>query len=411
MPDPPDNVVASDFRPTPSRARRSTLVADLGFVMIGWTTVLVPALILDVKAAYDQPDAGIGLFFFVLALANMSGPIGGGLLAERIGTRVTLPAGAGLLAFGLAALALAPSWPLFLLAAIPVGIGGGVIDGGMNAVVLALSPASRGNALNRLHLFFALGASVGPVVIGLLASRGVAWQAIVFGSGFAAIVLMGLVVTADLPSGRPVPAGAGSPGGAGPRTRSFAPLVLLSLAIGSYVASEIGVSNWLVRFLEAAPQSVATGTLGAFWAGIAVGRLVSSRIADRFDPIGYAATCAFGASVALLAAVLVPALPLAVVLFALTGLLSGPVYPMIMAIAGRLYPSRLSAVSGWLATAAVAGSLVYPPLIGVISDSVGITAGMLGLGMLGLAAGAALVSAAVVARRRGLLAETARVAG
>jgi fucose permease len=381
--------------PRPSQTRRTVLVAYAGFLLIGWTTVLVPTLIVQVKGAFDQSDTGMGGFFFVMALANMTGPLGGGLLAERIGTRVTLPAGAMLLTLGLAGLALAPTWPVFLLAALPVGVGGGVIDGGMNAVVLALSPHARGNALNRLHLFFAAGASIGPVLIGWLLGLGAAWQGIVLGTGGGAAVLAVLVVTSELPSGRPAPAESSDAGARASRRRqgrlALAPLAFLSLGIGAYVASEIGVSNWLVRFLEAAPVGVATGTLGAFWAGIAVGRLVSSRIADRFDPVGYAAACAFLAAVALLAAVLVPVLPLSIVLFALSGLFSGPVYPMIMAIAGRLYPNRLSAVSGWLATAAVAGSLVYPPLVGVIADGVGITAGMLGLGLLGLVAAGALV--------------------
>ncbi len=389
--------------PRPSPARRTVLVAYAGFLLIGWTTVLVPSLIIQVKGTFGQSDTGMGGFFFVMALANMTGPLGGGLLAERIGTRVTLPVGAMLLMLGLIGLALAPGWPVFLLAALPVGVGGGVIDGGMNAVVLALSPHARGNALNRLHLFFAVGASIGPVLIGWLLGWGAAWQGIVLGTGAGAAVLAVLVVASDLPSGRrppPEPSDVDAPAAGRRRARlAVAPIAFLSLGIGAYVASEIGVSNWLVRFLEAAPLGVATGTLGAFWAGIAVGRLVSSRLADRFDPVGYAATCAFVAAVTLLGAVLVPVLPLSIVLFALSGLFSGPVYPMIMAIAGRLYPNRLSAVSGWLATAAVAGSLVYPPLVGVIADEVGITAGMLGLGLLGLVAAGALVVAGVTGER------------
>ena len=93
-----------------------------------------------------------------------------------------------------------------------------------------------------------------------------------------------------------------------------------------------------------------------------------------------------------------PILPVSVVLFTLTGLFSGPVYPMIMVIAGRLYPSRLSAVSGGLAAAAVAGALVYPPLIGLISVEIGIVVGMLGLGVLAIASGFALLAANLVGR-------------
>ena len=78
------------------------------------------------------------------------------------------------------------------------------------------------------------------------------------------------------------------------------------------------------------------------------------------------------------AAVAAPTLPLSIALFALTGLAFGPVYPMIMAIGGALYPNRIAAVTGALAGAAVVGGIIYPPLMGLISDEAGIALAMYG---------------------------------
>ena len=68
-------------------------------------------------------------------------------------------------------------------------------------------------------------------------------------------------------------------------------------------ASEIGVSNWLVRFLETASIGLATSALALFWGCLALGRLVSARLGDRFDHARFAATSALAASAALVAAV------------------------------------------------------------------------------------------------------------
>ena len=59
------------------------------------------------------------------------------------------------------------------------------------------------------------------------------------------------------------------------------------------------MSNWLVRFLEPAPLTTATTALSLYWAGIAVGRLLAARFADRFDHVLFAATSSAAMSVAL----------------------------------------------------------------------------------------------------------------
>ena len=64
---------------------------------------------------------------------------------------------------------------------------------------------------------------------------------------------------------------------------------------------------------------------------------------------------------------------------------------MIMAIGGDRYPGRSAAVGGLLAGAAVVGSIVYPPVMGFLSVTVGLKVAMLGTAVLGLACASALV--------------------
>jgi len=384
-------------RPDPvtrSRNDRARLTGYATFVLIGWTGLLVPSLIRSLEHELNQTDAGIGVFYLLYAAGYALGSFAGGFLAERFGRHWVLTLGAAAHGIGLIALGLSPGWAVFLALAAPTAFGAGVIDGGFNGLFLDLFTTGRGRALNSLHLFFGVGALAAPLTIGLLTEVGLGWRWIIAGTGIAAGLLAIAIYSLRIPSGRrevaarPGPAvveeRAGSESIGQPASarrlgfRRSIPLLILGFAIAAYVASEIGVSNWLVRFLEEAPLVVATASLSLFWGGLAIGRLVSARISDRFDHARFAATAAGIAALALVGAVLIPSLPLSIALFALVGFAYGPVFPLIVVVGGERYPARASAVSGILVGLAVVGGIIYPPAMGFISVAYGLSVAMLG---------------------------------
>jgi fucose permease len=392
-----------------ARPQVAGVLAATSFVLVGWTALLVPSLIRSLEDTFQQSDAGIGLFYLLFSVAWAAGSYGGGLLTERQGRRKVLTLGAALIAIGLIGEGLAQDWSAFLIAGIPAGLGAGTIDGGGNGLVLDLFPDSRGRALNLLHLFFSVGALAAPAAIGPMVESGVSWETIVIASGVAAVPISLLFATVAMPSGqrvvesatRPVGRIAATIGeGPGPsRPRLSAPLILLGLAIAMYLASQVGVSSWLVRFLEPAPLSTATFALSLYWAGIAIGRLVSSVLADRFDYSRFTVACSIGLAIAILGAVVVPSVPASIALFAVAGVLSGPIFPMIVAIGGASNPNRTAAVAGFLNGTAVAGTIVYPPIMGFLSVTVGLGVAMLGNVMLALGCAGAIVLAGRSARQ------------
>lgn len=367
--------------PSSSRPVTAAILGCAALMLVGWTGLLVPALIRSIERDFGQTDAGIGIWLFLDAVAYVAGSMLGGLLTERFGRRIVLGTAVLLMALGLAGLATVPSWGLFLAFGIPFGFGSGAIDGGTNGLILELYPASRGRALNVLHLFFSLGALGSPLVVGRLAEAGMTWQSIVLGSAFPAMVLVVLLAVAELPSGRH----ARVPGASGPRIRLAVPLVALAFAIGCYVASEVGVSDWLVQFLATASIGLATSALALFWGCLALGRLVSAKVSDRFDHARLAAIASLTAGLALIAAVLVPSLPASILLFGAAGFAYGPIYPLIMAVAGDRFPDRSAAVSGFLAGCAVIGAIIYPPIMGFLSVGAGLGVAMIGAAILAMA--------------------------
>ncbi len=400
--------------PGPGLAPPGRGVVVLGyaaFLLLGWASLIVPSLIRDVQAAFGQSDAGMGLAYLLNALLYVTGTLSVGLLAGRLPRRLLLGAGPGLVAVGLVTIAVAGTWPAFLAGYLVMGLGAGLIDAGVNAMFIDLF-AGRAAMLNRLHLFFALGALTAPLAVGLAASAGVAWQAVAIATALIAAPVALALATRRVPATHPpdaVPEPAGAPvrGAAAPARHAGGrvagvplPLLLLAVAIGCYVAAELGISSWLVRYLEDAPVTVATLALSLFWGALGLGRFVSSLVADRIGAVAFATTSSIVCGAAILAALVAPAVPLAIACFAVAGFAAGPVYPSIMAIAGALHPGRASMVSSVLTSSGIAGSLVYPPLVGVVSEAAGLWVGIAGAGLFAFGAGAAIYTASRLARGR-----------
>jgi FHS family glucose/mannose:H+ symporter-like MFS transporter len=377
----------------PTSRRRPQAAAVLGclaFFLIGWSGLLVPSLVRSIELDFAQTDAGLGLFYLVNAALYGTGVLGGTLVTQRLGRRPALAGGAGLIAVGLVLLASAGSWPVFVLGVLPFGLGSGTIDGAANGLILDLYPDGRGRALNLLHFCFSAGALASPTVVGRAVDAGLPWRDLLVGTAAVAATTAVLLARAAMPSGRHHPGASPAPAALPGRLLFDRVLFVLGIAIACYVASEVGVSNWLVRFLAAVPLDVATTALTLYWAGLTAGRLVSARIGDRFDHVAFATSASLATGILLLLAVLAPWTWLTIALVAAAGVSSGPIFPLIVAIGGDRHPDRSAAVGGYLAGAAVVGGISYPPVMGLLSVTVGLPAAMAGTGALALAAGAVL---------------------
>jgi fucose permease len=394
MPDSRGPQTATTFTAAPGltapTSREVEFAAYASFILVGWSSLFVPSLLRILQADFVRSDAEFGLVYLVGALLFATGALSSGLISGRFGRGVVSAAGAVLIAGGFALEAVAPSWPIFVFGAALAGAGCGATDAIGSSVIMDMSASESGSGLNRLHLFYSVGALAAPIAIGLVIGIGLEWRLIAVASSVAGVALARPLLRAGSIPARPKPpesatAGAGS---AARFTGLHLALAGLGLAIACYVAAESGISSWLVGFLADEPMTTATMSLSLFWVGIASGRIVASRVAGRFDPVHFTATCAWAGGIVVLAAVGLASGPLRIGLFLAAGFAFGPVYPMIMAVAGSLFPHRAAAVAGIVTSAGVVGSVSYPPLMGLIAGYAGLGAGMLGAATLILLGGA-----------------------
>jgi fucose permease len=396
----PARVTAPSTATTTTPPRGVPLASYASFILVGWTGLFVPSLIRGLQADFARSDAEFGLVYLVTALLFAAGALSSGLASGLVGRRVVNAAAALLIAAGMALEVVAPAWLVFVAGAGLTGAGCGAIVAVGSSIVMDLAASGSGSRLSFLHVFYSVGALGAPVAIGVLVSLGAEWRLLAAATGLAALGLAQPLSRAGAVPPRPrpvVPPTAAGPDPAAPNGFRLA-LVALGLAIACYVAAESGVSSWLVGFLADEPLTAATLALSLFWAGIAAGRVTASRVADQFDPVRFTASCTTAGGLAILAAVALASGPLRIGLFLAAGFAFGPVYPMIMSVAGSLFPHRAAAVAGIVTSTGVVGSITYPPLVGLVAGVAGLGAGMLGAALLIISSGGTVVVAGRLAR-------------
>lgn len=325
--------------------------ACAAFVLIGALQALYGPAVTAFRADFgiSVPVAGLALS------AHFVGGIAGVLWYARSplpGTR-KLAASLVAMAAGAAGVALAPSWPAALVAALVAGVGFGGIDYGCNDM-FARAFRRRGSAmLNVLNAHFGIGAIAGPLLIGVLGPD--EYPAIFLGFAVLSLLLLpGLRGPAEAPA-EPAPA----PTRIGLRGLLAAFIVLYVMNVGV----EAGVGGWEPTHLEAIGHSAsdAASATSVYWLMLTLGRFLvvplTLRVSDRAIVIG---SCV-GIAVCLGLAT-VPGL--AIVAYAGVGLFIAPVFPTGLPWLHRAVPGA-SRAGAYVFAASMLGGVAFPPLLGV----------------------------------------------
>lgn len=342
----------------------------LGFVSLG-----LPDGTLGVAWPAVHRDLGLSvglagpLSVLGTLLAACSGFLSGFVL-RRLETGPVVAVSCVLTASGMVLIGFAPGASLLFASAVPLGLGAGAVDAGLNSFV---ARHYSGRHMNWLHACWGIGATGGPLLMAHFLAHGQGWR---FGYFVLAGIqgLLALVFVGTLKLWRAAPAAHE------PESNDLIQRVLPTLGANSeagwisalnfalYVATETTLGLWASTILVetrgfAVPTAglCAAGYYGAITAGrILVGFLVDSWGNRRVIRIG------MGVALGGLALFAVAADPwLAGLGLILTGLGFAPVYPGLMhEVPRRFAPEAVFVVIGRQSGASYIGAAVCPALAG-----------------------------------------------
>jgi fucose permease len=339
--------------------------AILAIFVYGMIAAMLGTILPDLSDRFRLTPAQNGAIAFTQALGLMLASVGVGPLLDTEGDKIGLILGLACISIALVWLPRSRGYRHLLVLLFLLGVGGGIVVTGANALVSAVSQEHRATALNLVNLFFGLGGLATPFIAANLFKRN--WVRLC--SMVAALAAAALVVQAV--AKMPAPAGASgfALAAAGP-VLGRPLLFLLGLFLFLYVTCEVGVWNWLPRHLiaQGIPESRALNILSlGFALGLLIGRVGVSPILIRVPAVEVtlAASVAMAVTTFLMLRASKPAT--AAVLVFLAGLSMAPVFPTALAITGTAFPRMTGTAIGFVITCGWAGLAVSSKVIGGIA--------------------------------------------
>lgn len=347
------------------------LIIYLAFISLGLPDSILGAAWPIMRTDLNAPLSAAGLVSMIVSASTIVSSLNSSRLLRRFGTGMVSFLSALLTAAALLGFSFSGSILFLLVLAVPLGLGAGAIDAGLNNYV-ALHYQAR--HMNWLHCFWGIGATLGPAIMSaFLHSEN--WR-----GGYRTIAglqfLLVLILLAALPAWRKHEQSEQASQGEESTARDMSIRQLLSLrgakpamaAFFFYCASEITLGLWGSSFLvevRGIPAAQAALWVSVYYGGITVGRgiagFVSMKLTNR-QLIRAGQLISLAGAVLLL---LPLPKPVSCAALLLIGMGYAPIYPaMLHETPVRFGRANSQQLMGLQMALAYTGSTLAPSLIG-----------------------------------------------
>ena len=290
-----------------------------------------------------------------------------GRVVDRFGGMHVLAVGACGMAAGLACLGMARSFSLVLAAVVVMSAGGSAVNAAANVLVSTVYGARRGQMLNVLGIFTALGALMLPFVLAGTASMD-ALRARLLALAAAAAVSALVHAAAREPARAAHHAAPSSAWRLLGDNRVRLLTVMLALDFGS----EAVVCGWIATYtLGTVPEAPATAMVAVYWGALMAGRAVWPSVLSRMPKLPFVAAASLCVAVSCLGISQAYSTATLSIAVACAGFTLSPLAPTLLSVAGDWYPRQTGTVFGLLLALGQIGSVALPWIVGRMAIAVG----------------------------------------
>ena len=339
--------------------------AILATFIYGMIAAMLGTILPELSDRFQLTPRQNGTIALAQAIGLIVASLAVGPLLDDEGKKAGLILGLAFISLALFALPRSPGFGSIVVLLFFLGVGGGIVVTGANALISDVGAAHRATTLNMVNLFFGLGGLATPFVSGHLFGRN--WVRLCYSVACLTVITLAVQAVTHMPP----PAGAGRfiLADAGP-VLGRPLLFLLGFFLFLYISCEVGVWNWLTRHLiaQGIPESSALNILSlGFALGLLIGRVGVAPILIHVSAIAVllAASAAMAVTTFLMLRTNRP-VPAFVLVF-LAGLSMAPVFPTTLAVVGDAFPRMTSTAIGIVITCGWIGLAVSSRLIGTIA--------------------------------------------
>jgi len=339
--------------------------AVLAIFVYGMIAAMLGTTLPDLSDRFRLTPSQNGTIALAQALGLVIASVGVGPLLDNEGDKIGLILGLAIIAVVLFLLPRSRGFRSIVFLLFLLGVGGGIVVTGANALVSGVSETHRATALNLLNLFFGLGGLATPFIAANLFARN--WIRLCYTIASVTVVAIAMQAMTAMPA--PVGAAGFNMAEAGP-VLGRPLLFLLGLFLFLYITCEVGVWNWLPRHLiaQGIPESRALNILSlGFALGLLVGRVGVSPILIHVAAIEVLLVASIAMAVTTFLMLRTRNPNVAWVLVFIAGLSMAPVFPTTLAMVGNAFPRMTGTAIGFVITCGWAGLAVSSPIIGAIA--------------------------------------------
>jgi len=341
--------------------------AILAIFVYGMIAAMLGTILPELSERFRLTPTQNGTIATVQALGLIIASLCVGPLLDTQGDKVGLILGLGSIAAALFLLPRAKSYGNILLLLFLLGMGGGIVVTGANALANGVSGSQSAVVLNLVNLFFGLGGLATPFIAANIFKKN--WVRLCYTIAGLTVAALAVQVFAKMPA---------PTGNAQFLLAQVGPILgkpvifMLGLFLFLYITCEVGVWNWLPRHLiaQGIPESRALNILSlGFALGLLIGRVAISPVLAHAPAI----EVTLGASIAMAITTFLmlqtnkPGMAFALVFIA--GLSMAPVFPTTLAITGQAFPQMTGTALGFVITCGWVGLAVSSRIIGSIAGS------------------------------------------
>lgn len=147
------------------------LAAIVAIFIYGMIAAMLGTILPELSDRFHLSPSQNGTIAFAQAVGLILASLAAGPLLDNEGKKLGIVLGLGFIAIALFALPRAPGFRSILMLLFLLGVGGGIMVTGANALASDVGEAHRATALNLANLFFGLGALTTPLIAANLFGR------------------------------------------------------------------------------------------------------------------------------------------------------------------------------------------------------------------------------------------------
>ena len=339
--------------------------AILATFIYGMIAAMLGTILPELSDRFQLTPRQNGTIALAQAIGLIVASLAVGPLLDDEGKKAGLILGLAFISLALFVLPRSPGFSSIVVLLFFLGVGGGIVVTGANALISDVGEAHRATTLNMVNLFFGLGGLATPFVSAHLFNRN--WVRLCYSVACLTVITLAVQAMTHMPP----PAGAGRfiLADAGP-VLGRPLLFLLGFFLFLYISCEVGVWNWLTRHLiaQGIPESSALNILSlGFALGLLIGRVGVAPILIHVSAIAVLLVASVAMAVTAFLMLRTKRTVPAFALVFLAGLSMAPVFPTTLAIVGDAFPRMTSTAIGIVITCGWTGLAVSSRLIGTIA--------------------------------------------